>query len=48
LLIAENTPPKAIQEHLRHACFAITMDRYGHLFPSASEQVRDALERAFG
>ncbi len=47
LLIAENVPPKAIQAHLGHASFAITMDRYGHLYPAAADATRDALERAF-
>lgn len=47
LLIAQNVPPKVIQAHLGHRSFAITMDRYGHLYPEAAEQVADAMERAF-
>jgi integrase len=47
LLIAANVPPKAIQEHLGHASFAITMDRYGHLYPDTADAVRDAMESAF-
>lgn len=47
LLIEQNTPLKAIQEHLGHASATLTLDRYGHLYPAATEQVRSALERAF-
>lgn len=45
LLIAQNVPPKVIQQHLGHKSFAITMDRYGHLYPEASEQLAEALDR---
>jgi integrase len=47
LLIAANVPPKVIQEHLGHASFAITMDRYGHLYPDTADAVREAMESAF-
>lgn len=47
LLIAENVPPKAIQDHLGHATFSMTMDTYGRLSPAATQPVTDALERAF-
>jgi len=47
LLIAQSVPAKEIQERLGHSSYAITMDCYGHLYPAAKEQLRDALERAF-
>lgn len=47
LLIEQNVSPKAIQAHLGHASFAITMDRYGRFYPAAADATRDALERAF-
>ena len=40
-------PPKVVQERLGHSSIVMTMDRYGHLFPSddhASEL--EAAERA--
>jgi integrase len=30
-------PPKVVQERMGHATLAMTMDRYGHLFPTADE-----------
>jgi integrase len=48
LLIAANVGPKVVQKHLGHSSFAITYDRYGHLYPDeAEQQVSDALEAAF-
>lgn len=37
--IAAGSHPKAIQERMGHASIAITMDRYGHLFPEMDEDV---------
>jgi len=34
LLIAHGAHPKAAQVHLGHSSISVTMDRYGHLFPS--------------
>jgi integrase len=34
LLIAAGAHPKAVQVHLGHSSIQVTMDRYGHLFPS--------------
>ena len=34
LLIAEGAHPKVIQAHLGHSSITVTMDRYGHLYPS--------------
>lgn len=42
-LIAQGIHPKAIQEQAGHASITTTMDRYGHLLPSASEHVKAAL-----
>lgn len=47
LLIAQGTHPKVIQEHLGHSSIAITMDRYGHLYPSERSRVAAALNDAF-
>ena len=33
LLIREGASIKAVQHHLSHKSAAITLDRYGHLFP---------------
>jgi hypothetical protein len=38
--------PKAIQAHLGHSSIQVTMDRYGHLFPDALEQLADRLDAA--
>jgi hypothetical protein len=37
---------KAIQAHLGHSSIQVTMDRYGHLFPDALEQLTDCLDAA--
>ncbi|MDP0400383.1 tyrosine-type recombinase/integrase [Tsukamurella strandjordii] len=47
LLIAANVPAKAIQEHLGHSSFSITMDTYGHLYEDNTETVTNALDAAF-
>lgn len=52
LLIALGAHPKAIQERLGHSSITVTLDRYGHLFPSINEALttrfdelrREALE----
>lgn len=46
-LIAEGIHPKAIQEQAGHASITTTMDRYGHLLPSAGEHVKTALSATF-
>ena len=46
LLIAQGAHPKAIQVHLGHSSIAVTMDRYGHLFPSDMEALAVALDGA--
>ncbi|WP_332108741.1 site-specific integrase [Rhodococcus pyridinivorans] len=47
LLIAANVPAKAIQAHLGHSSFKITMDTYGHLYEDASDTVANAMGAAF-
>ena len=44
LLIANGTHPKAIQAHLGHSSITVTLDRYGHLFPDALDDVARGLE----
>lgn len=44
LLIAAGVHPKAIQARLGHSSITVTMDRYGHLMPSAFEGVGERLE----
>ncbi|MEA2000482.1 MAG: site-specific integrase [Actinomycetota bacterium] len=46
LLIAQGAHPKAIQVHLGHSSISVTMDRYGHLFPSDTEALAVALDGA--
>jgi hypothetical protein len=46
LLIAQGAHPKAIKAHLGHSSIQVTMDRYGHLFPDALEQLADRLDAA--
>lgn len=48
LLIAANVPAKAIQAHLGHSSFKVTMDIYGHLYDDASDAVTHAMGAAFG
>jgi integrase len=43
LAIRAGGHPKAVSEMLGHANISITMDRYGHLFPSQLEQLADAM-----
>ena len=43
-LIAAGVNAKAISAALGHASIAITLDRYGHLMPGSSGEVRDRLD----
>ncbi len=47
LRIAANVPATAIQAHLGHSSFKITMDTYGHLYEDASDHVANAMNVAF-
>jgi len=44
LLIHAGVPAKAIQQYLGHSSIRITMDVYGHLFPSADGDLAASLE----
>ena len=44
LLIAQGASIKAVQAQLGHATASITLDTYGHLFPSEMEALDDRLE----
>jgi len=46
LLIAQGASVKAVQAQLGHATASITLDTYGHLFPSEMEALGDRLEQA--
>ncbi len=46
LLIAEGAHPRAVMGHLGHSSITVTMDRYGHLFPSDMEALAEALGAA--
>lgn len=47
LSIAAGAHPKLIAARLGHSTITITLDRYGHLFPSVEEALADALDAAF-
>jgi integrase len=44
LLIAEGAHPRAVMGHLGHSSITVTMDRYGHLFPSDMEALAEAFD----
>jgi integrase len=44
LLIAQGASVKAVQKQLGHATASITLDTYGHLFPSEMEALGERLE----
>ena len=48
LLIRQGAHPKMIQAYLGHANISITLDLYGHLFPSLAEELADRLDEAWG
>ena len=48
LLIAQGEHVKVISERLGHSSISITMDRYGHLFPSLNRSAADKFDEALG
>src|SRR3546814_1144174 len=47
LLIELGAHPKVIQERLGHSSITVTMDVYGHLFPSLAEALTERLDDVF-
>lgn len=47
LLIELGAHPKVIQERLGHSSISVTMDIYGHLFPSLAEALTERLDDVF-
>lgn len=47
LLIQFGAHPKLIQEWLGHKSITVTMDVYGHLFPSLSDSMAERLDQVF-
>jgi integrase len=45
--IAQGMHPKAISDRLGHSSIAITMDRYGHLFPDHDEEMMTRLDDVY-
>ncbi len=45
--IAQGEHPKMIQHHLGHSSITVTLDRYGHLFPSDVDAMAERLDRTF-
>lgn len=48
LAIEVGAHPKAIQERFGHSSITVTLDQYGHLFPSLDETLADNFDRSFG
>ena len=46
LLIDAGAHPKAIQPQLGHSSIAVTLDTYGHLFPSYLGELAERLEES--
>jgi integrase len=47
ILISQGVHPEAIKRFLGHSSIMVTMDIYGHLFPSEQEKLAAALDDAF-
>ena len=47
LAIEAGAHPKLIQQQLGHSSITVTLDRYGHCFPSMATALADALDAAF-
>jgi integrase len=47
IAIANGAHPKEIQERLGHSTIRVIFDRYGHLFPTLDERLREGLEETY-
>ena len=47
MLIAQGAHPRAMMERLGHSSIEVTLDRYGHLFPSLDATLVDGLEATY-
>src|SRR5207248_8956630 len=47
LLVAQGAHPRAIMERLGHSSISVTLNTYGHLFPSVDEALTDRLDSVF-
>jgi hypothetical protein len=45
LMIATGAHPEHIRRHLGHSSITVTMDLYGHLFPSEADAIADQLDQ---
>jgi integrase len=45
MMIAEGAHPEKIKRHMGHSSITVTMDTYGHLFPSEDEALAARLDR---
>jgi integrase len=47
LLISQGAHPRVVMDRLGHSSIQITMNTYGHLFPSEDEATINGLENVF-
>jgi integrase len=47
LMVAQGAHPEAVKRHLGHSSITVTMDTYGHLFPSEAEALADRINDMF-
>lgn len=47
LMVREGAHPEAIKRHLGHSSIIVTMDTYGHLFPSEAGALAEALNTSY-
>ena len=48
LLVAKGLHPRLIMDRMGHSSISVTMDRYGHLAPSAGKEAAVLLNQMFG
>jgi integrase len=48
LVLLKNVHPKFVQELLRHASVAFTLDTYSHMLPGMGGEAADAMDEALG